>query len=98
MLSNWGHTNRAVIWYNEDYGVSNKRVCKYGCKGNKKAATERLICKYDVILCLFMELNFNWSKDNSSANLTSWFTDKERKMRCAMTHNLTKMDALFRKH
>jgi hypothetical protein len=31
--------------------------------------TERLIQKYDKNLCLFMELNFNWSKVNSSANL-----------------------------
>jgi hypothetical protein len=35
----------------------------------KIAATEKLIHKYNINLCLFMELNFNWSKINSSANL-----------------------------
>ncbi len=44
----------------------------------KIEATKRLIKKYDVNLCLFMELNFNWSKMNSSANLASWFWNKER--------------------
>ncbi len=37
----------------------------------KIEATEQLIKKYDVNLCLFMELNFNWSKVNSLANLAS---------------------------
>jgi hypothetical protein len=44
----------------------------------KIAATERLICKYDINLCLFVELNFNWSKVNLSSNLASWFTDKDK--------------------
>jgi hypothetical protein len=35
----------------------------------KIATTEKLIRKYDINLCLFMELNFNWTKVNSSANL-----------------------------
>ncbi len=39
----------------------------------KIAATERLICKYNIHVCVFMELNFNWLKVNSSANLASWF-------------------------
>jgi hypothetical protein len=38
----------------------------------KIAAAERLIRKYDINICAFMELNFNWSKVNSSANLASW--------------------------
>ncbi len=42
-----------------------------------------------------MKLNFNWSKVNSSANLASWFTSKEREMRCITAHNVTEMDALF---
>ncbi len=37
----------------------------------KIAATEWLICKYSINLCAFMELNFNWSKVNSLANLAS---------------------------
>jgi hypothetical protein len=34
----------------------------------KIAATEKLIQNYDINLYLFMELNFNWIKVNSSAN------------------------------
>jgi hypothetical protein len=37
----------------------------------KIASTEKLICKYDINLCLFMKLNFNRTKVNSSANLAS---------------------------
>ncbi len=47
----------------------------------KIEATERLIKKYNVNLCLFMELNFNWSKVSSLANLASWFQNKERETR-----------------
>jgi hypothetical protein len=39
----------------------------------KKSATEQLIRKYDIKFCAFMELIFNWTKVNSSANLASWF-------------------------
>ncbi len=39
----------------------------------KIAATKRLIRKYNINVCAFMELNFNWAKVNSSANLASWF-------------------------
>jgi hypothetical protein len=59
-------------------------ICQMGGCANtetreiKIAATERLIQKFDVNLCLFMELNFNWSKVNSSANLASWFQNEER--------------------
>jgi hypothetical protein len=42
-----------------------------------KIATERLICKYDINVCTFMELNFNWTKVNSSENLASWFQEEE---------------------
>ncbi len=62
-------------------------VCQMGgCASTKTreikiAAMEGLIKKYDVNLCLFMELNYNWSKVNSSANLASWFQDKERETR-----------------
>jgi hypothetical protein len=47
----------------------------------KIAATERLIRKYDINFCAFMELNFNWTKVNSSANLASWFLEEERELR-----------------
>jgi hypothetical protein len=37
----------------------------------KIAATKRLIRKYNINVCAFMELNFNWAKVNSLANLAS---------------------------
>jgi hypothetical protein len=64
----------------------------------KIAATEQLIRKYNVNLYLFMEINYNWSKVNSSANLASWFQDKERETRCIIAHNTEEKDILFGKH
>ncbi len=79
-------------------------VCQMGgCASAKTreikiAASERLIRKYEVNLCLFMELNYDWSKVNSSANLASWFQDKERETRCVTAHNMEENDILFGKH
>ena len=64
----------------------------------KIAATEKLICKYNINLCLFMELNFNWTKVNSSANLASWFNKEEREMRCFTAHNTQEFDETFGRH
>ncbi len=64
----------------------------------KIAATERLIQKYDINLCLFMELNFNWMKVTSSANLALQFTNKERETRCVKAHNIKENDELLGKH
>ena len=64
----------------------------------KMAATERLIRSYDINLCAFMELNFNWSKVNSSANLASWLQDEERELRLVTAHNTTELDDTFGKH
>jgi hypothetical protein len=64
----------------------------------KIATTEKLICKYDINLCLFMVLNFNWKKVNSSANLALWFCEEEREMRCTTAHNTQEFDELLRKH
>ncbi len=64
----------------------------------KIEATEQLIKKYDVKLCLFMEINFNWSKVNSSANLASWFRNEERETRCVTVHNIEENDIVFGKH
>jgi hypothetical protein len=79
-------------------------VCQMGgCASAKTreikiSATEKLIRKYHINLCLFMEQNYNRAKVNSSANLASWFTDDKRKTRCITVHN-TKEDAtLFGKH
>jgi hypothetical protein len=79
-------------------------VCQMGgCASAKTreikiAATEQLIRKYDVNLCLFMELNYNWSKVNSSANIASWFQDKERETRCVTVHNTEENNILSGKH
>ncbi len=64
----------------------------------KIAATEHLIRKYDINFCAFMELNFNWSKVNSSANLASWFHKEERKLRLVTAHNTTEFDDIFGEH
>ncbi len=59
-------------------------VCQMGgCVGKKvrqkKMSTmENLIQKYNINLVVFMELNFNWTKVNSSANLASWLQQEER--------------------
>ena len=45
-----------------------------------------------------MELNFNWSKVNSLANLVSWFQNKERETRCITAHNSKENDIVFGKH
>ena len=64
----------------------------------KIASTEKLIRKYDINLCLFMELNFNWTKVNSSANLASWFHKEERELHCFTAHNTQEYDELFGRH
>ena len=64
----------------------------------KIAATEHLIRKYDINLCAFMELNFNWTKVNSLANLASWFLKEERKLPLVTAHNTTEFDNIFGKH
>jgi hypothetical protein len=45
-----------------------------------------------------MELNFNWSKVNSSANLASWFQEEERETRCITAHNAEENNIVFGKH
>ena len=64
----------------------------------KMAATEKLIRTYDINLCAFMELNFNWSKVNSSANLASWLQEEDRELRSITAHNTTESDETFGKH
>jgi hypothetical protein len=61
-------------------------------------ATEKLIRKYNINLCLFMEINFNWSKVNSSANLALWLHEEEREIRCTTAHNTQELDKLFDRH
>ena len=64
----------------------------------KISATEDLIRRYDINLCAFMELNFNWTKVNSSANLLSWFRKEEREIWSMTAHNTTEYDEIFGKH
>ncbi len=45
-----------------------------------------------------MELNFNWLKVNSSANLASWLREEEREIRSVTAHNTTEYDKIFGKH
>jgi hypothetical protein len=64
----------------------------------KILATERLVRKYNINLCLLMELNYNRAKVNPSANLASWFMDDEHKMRCVTAHNTKEDNTLFGNH
>ena len=64
----------------------------------KMSTTENLIQKYNVNLAVFMELNFNWTKVNSSANLASWLQQEERETQSVMAHNTHKFDDIFSKH
>ncbi len=45
-----------------------------------------------------MELNFNWTKVNSSANLASWFQEEERELHSVTAHNKREFDNIFGKH
>ncbi len=45
-----------------------------------------------------MELNFNLTKVNSSANLASWLVKKERELRLVTDHDTTEFDDIFGKH
>ncbi len=78
--------------------MPNGRLRKLGKEREKIEATEPLIKKYDVNLCLFMELNFNWSKVSSLANLASWFQNEERETQCVTAHNSKENDIVFGKH
>ncbi len=42
-----------------------------------------------------MELNYNWSKVNSSTNLASWFMDEEKETRCITAYSTEENDILF---
>ena len=64
----------------------------------KISATKDLIRRYDINLCAFMELNFNWTKVNSSANLVSWFHEEERELRSVTAQSPTEYDKIFGKH
>jgi hypothetical protein len=79
-------------------------VCQLGgCAGKevreiKMSTTEKLIPKYDVNLVAFMELNFNWSKVNLSANLASWLHQEERETRSITAHNTQEQDKVSSRH
>ncbi len=48
----------------QEDGTMRMLVCQMGGCASAEAREfkEKLICKYDINLCLFMELNFNWKK------------------------------------
>ena len=79
-------------------------VCQMGgCMGKevreiKMSTTAKLIQKYDVNLVACTELNFNWSKVNSSANLASWLHQEERETRSITAHNTQEQDAISSRH
>ena len=78
-------------------------VCQMGGLASKEvreikiAATEKFIKKYDVNICVFMEVNYNWTKVNSSANLASWFNE-EREVRSVTARNTTEPNVIFSKY
>jgi hypothetical protein len=59
---------------------------------------EKLIHKYDVNLAVFMELNFNWTKVNSLANLASWFHQEKGEIPSITAHNTQEFDDIFTNH
>ncbi len=85
-------------------GTMRIMVCQMeGCAGKevreiKMLHTEQLIQKYNVNLVAFMELNFNWSKVNSSANLASWLYQEERETRSVTAHNTQEQGDIQSKH
>jgi hypothetical protein len=87
-----------------DDGTMRIMVCQMGgCAGKevreiKMSIMERLIQKFDVNVVACMELNFNWSKVNSSANLASWLHQEERETRSITAHNTQEQDVVSSKH
>jgi hypothetical protein len=79
-------------------------VCQMGgCAGKevreiKMSTMEKLIQKYNINLVACMELNFNWSKVNSSANLASWLDQEKRETRSTTAHNTQEQDELDKIH
>jgi hypothetical protein len=61
-----------------DFGTSNGRMRRQRSSTDKNVHHGNLIQKYNVNLVVFMELNFNWTKVNSSANLVSWLQQEDR--------------------
>ena len=58
-------------------GTMWKLVCQMGgCAG--KEVRQIKMSTTDVNLAVFMKLNFNWTKVNTSANLASWLHQEER--------------------
>ena len=85
-------------------GTMRIMVCQMGgCAGKevreiKMSTTEKLIQKYNVNLVVGMELNFNWSKVNSSANLALWLHQEERETRSITAHNTQEQDVVSSRH
>jgi hypothetical protein len=64
----------------------------------KIAAMEQLIKHCNINLIAFTELNHNWSKVNSLANLASWLHEEERELLSVTVHYTQEQSKLFSKH
>jgi hypothetical protein len=88
----------------QNNGIMRILVCQMGGCASKEVqeikitATEQMIKRYDINLIDFMELNYIWSKVNSSANLASWLCKKERELHSVTAHNTQEQSKLFSKH
>jgi hypothetical protein len=103
-LKKYNVTQLGAIPIKREDGTIRISVCQMGeCAGKevreiKMLPTEKLIQKYDVNLAVFMELNFNWTKVNSPANLASWFHQEEREIWSITAHNTQEFDDILTKH
>ncbi len=103
-LKKYNITQLGAIPIKQEDGTMRILVCRMGgCTGKevreiKMSITEKLIQKYDVNLAVFMELNFNLTKVNSSANLASWFHQEDREIQSTTAHNTQEFDDIFTKH
>jgi hypothetical protein len=78
--------------------MSNGMISRQRGLTDKMSTMENLIQKYDVNLAVFMELNFNCTKVNSSANLASWLQQEERETQSVMAHNTHEFEDIFSTH
>ena len=102
-VANYNVEQLGSIPIEREDGAMRILVCQMGgmagpeARAIKIAATQQLIKKYNINVILFMEINLNWSKENSSANLSSWFQE-DRDVRSVVSHNTTEDHVAFGKH
>jgi len=103
-VANYNVEQLGSIPIEREDGAMRILVCQMGGMASPEAiraikivATQRLIKKYNINVILFMEINLNWSKENSPANLSSWFQE-DREVRSVVSHNITEDHVAFGKH